>query len=356
MYTLGFRFKPWTSEHAIADGPSILTYLKEAAAEFGIDKHIRYHHKVLAADWSDAENKWFLRRRSRWRRDRDHLLVPVRVQRLLQLRRGLLAGVPRFQRLPRHHRSPAALAGGPRLPGKKIVVIGSGATAVTLIPALAEFSFRACDDAAALTDLHRLATRRRPVRRPDAEMAARRSPPISQSGGRPRCTSARDFASPQVPELHAQATDAPWPSGGCPKATTSRSTSARATTPGTSACAWRPTATCSARSAGQGRRRHRHHRPVHQDWHQLCSGEQLDADIIVTATGLNIQLFGGAAVLRNGVPVEFNDTHGLQGHDADRPPNMAYDRRLHQRVVDSEGRLGLRVCLPAVELHGRQRI
>lgn len=58
MFTLGFRFKPWTSAKAIADGPSILSYIKDAAAENGIDKNIRYRHRVVAADWSDAENRW----------------------------------------------------------------------------------------------------------------------------------------------------------------------------------------------------------------------------------------------------------------------------------------------------------
>jgi len=58
MFTLGFRFKPWTSEKAIADGPSIMSYLKETVAESGIDKHIRYGQKVVAADWSDADNNW----------------------------------------------------------------------------------------------------------------------------------------------------------------------------------------------------------------------------------------------------------------------------------------------------------
>ena len=58
MFTLGFRFKPWTSEKAIADGPSIMSYLKETVAEYGIDKHIRYGQKVVGADWSDAENRW----------------------------------------------------------------------------------------------------------------------------------------------------------------------------------------------------------------------------------------------------------------------------------------------------------
>ena len=54
MYTLGFRFKPYTDEQAIAEGPSILNYLKEAAAENGIDKHMRFDQNVVAADWSDA--------------------------------------------------------------------------------------------------------------------------------------------------------------------------------------------------------------------------------------------------------------------------------------------------------------
>src|ERR1700686_682168 len=61
MFTLGFRFKPWTSEKAIPDGPTIMAYLKEATAEFGIDKHIRTGQNVIAADWSDAENRWTVR-------------------------------------------------------------------------------------------------------------------------------------------------------------------------------------------------------------------------------------------------------------------------------------------------------
>ncbi|MDT5200240.1 MAG: monooxygenase, partial [Mycobacterium sp.] len=60
MFTLGFRFKPWESSTSIADGASIKAYIKETATENGIDKHIRYRHKVLAAEWSDAENRWTL--------------------------------------------------------------------------------------------------------------------------------------------------------------------------------------------------------------------------------------------------------------------------------------------------------
>src|SRR3569623_2104506 len=55
MYTLGFRFKPWTSEKAIADGPSIMSYLNETVREYGIDKHIRYGQRVVRAECSGEQ-------------------------------------------------------------------------------------------------------------------------------------------------------------------------------------------------------------------------------------------------------------------------------------------------------------
>ena len=58
MHTLGYNFKPWLADKAIADGPSILNYMKEAAAENKIDEHIRYGHLVKKASWSSAEAVW----------------------------------------------------------------------------------------------------------------------------------------------------------------------------------------------------------------------------------------------------------------------------------------------------------
>ena len=119
MFTLGFRFKPWTSEKAIADGPSIMSYLKETVAESGIDKHIRYGQKVVGADWSDAENRWTVRVERDGEEVRDQGVLPVRLQRLLQLRPGILAGVRRRGGLRGHDHSPAALAGGAGLRGQE---------------------------------------------------------------------------------------------------------------------------------------------------------------------------------------------------------------------------------------------
>ena len=60
MHTLGSRFRPWRGEKAIADGPSILDYLNNTAREYGIDRKIRYHHKVKRASWSSTEARWTL--------------------------------------------------------------------------------------------------------------------------------------------------------------------------------------------------------------------------------------------------------------------------------------------------------
>ncbi len=58
MYTLGYRFRPWKEAKAIADGPSILKYIREVASDHGIDRKIRYSHKVVGASWSTPEARW----------------------------------------------------------------------------------------------------------------------------------------------------------------------------------------------------------------------------------------------------------------------------------------------------------
>ena len=58
MHTLGYRFKPWREAKAIADGPAILDYVKETAAEYGVDAHIRYQHLATKAAWSSGDAIW----------------------------------------------------------------------------------------------------------------------------------------------------------------------------------------------------------------------------------------------------------------------------------------------------------
>src|SRR5579872_1482341 len=59
LHTLGFEFKPWVSENALADGAEILEYIRETAREYGIDEHIRTNHRVVSLSWSSADASWF---------------------------------------------------------------------------------------------------------------------------------------------------------------------------------------------------------------------------------------------------------------------------------------------------------
>jgi len=58
MYTLGYSFRPWDGEHSIADGASIVQYIKDTAAEAGIDEQIRFHHRIIAAEWRTSDARW----------------------------------------------------------------------------------------------------------------------------------------------------------------------------------------------------------------------------------------------------------------------------------------------------------
>lgn len=142
MYTLGFNFKPWKDGKAIADGPSIMKYLEETVEENGIGPHIRYGHKTIRADWSSDDACWIVTVEKT--STGEH--VDVRARFLLMCsgyynyEQGYLPefeGRNRFQGNIIHPQFwPESLD----VAGKKIIVIGSGATAVTLIPELANIA------------------------------------------------------------------------------------------------------------------------------------------------------------------------------------------------------------------------
>ena len=135
---LGFPFQPWVGDKAIADGGSIRDYIRTTAQEYGIDRHIRYGHKVLRADWSSADAIWTLA----IERDGAPLTLTCRFLYLCagyyDYERGHMpdyVGIDSFQGRVVH---PQFWPEDLDCRGQKIVVIGSGATAVTLVPALAE--------------------------------------------------------------------------------------------------------------------------------------------------------------------------------------------------------------------------
>jgi monooxygenase len=139
MYTLGYNFKPWEEAKAIADGPSIRKYIREAAAEHGVEKHIRFGHMVKAARWSSADARWTvsvaLADGSKTEISCRFLFMCSGYYNYAQGYTPEFAGIGAFKGQIVHPQFwPEQLD----YAGKNVVVIGSGATAVTLVPEMAK--------------------------------------------------------------------------------------------------------------------------------------------------------------------------------------------------------------------------
>ena len=138
MYTLGYSFRPWEDAQAIADGPSILAYIRDTASEHGIDRQIRFGHEVVRADWSSTDARWTVEARrgdgAVVRLSCGFLFMCSGYYRYDEGYSPQFDGAERFAGRIVH---PQAWTEDVDYAGKQVVVIGSGATAVTLVPALA---------------------------------------------------------------------------------------------------------------------------------------------------------------------------------------------------------------------------
>jgi len=143
MFTLGYSFKPWTNPKAIADGPSILNYVRDTATENGIDKKIRFRHKVKRASWSTPDARWSVEAE---RTSGEGVIETVRFTCNFLF---VCSGYYRYEdgytpeflgrddfkgEIVHPQKWPQSLD----YAGKRVVVIGSGATAVTLVPEMAK--------------------------------------------------------------------------------------------------------------------------------------------------------------------------------------------------------------------------
>ncbi len=338
MYTLGYGFRPWTGGKAIADGASILDYLRDTARENGIDKHIRYGCGVEAARWCSETARWTLsvRNMNESESGSDPEPGPEAEPELREISCSFLvvcAGYYNYERghtptFPDAERFAGPIVHPQHWPpdldyaGRRVVVIGSGATAVTLLPALAE-------SAAHVTMLQRspsyvLAT---PAEDPVMRWLGERLPPLRAY----QLTRAKNIALSQAIYWFCRA---------APK---------RA----------RKLLLDQARARlGEGYDVETHFNPDYEPWDQrLClapggdlfeviksgrasvvtdhierftetgltlrSGATLDADIIVTATGLELRFLGGITLEVDGVPVALNETLAYRGLMCSGVPNMA---------------------------------
>ena len=323
MFTLGFRFKPWTSAKAIADGPSILSYIKEAAAENGIDENIRYRHRVIAADWSDADNQWTLTVDTgdeEITMTSSFLFATTGYYNYDQGYSPTFPGSEDFAGTivhPQHWPEDLDYA------GKKIVVIGSGATAITLIPALVDRGAghvtmlqRSPSYVGSLPDVDPIAVQANKYLPENVAHVINRWRAIVFSTAQYQL--ARNFpkymrktlltmAKRRLPEgydveKHFGPSYNPWdqrlclaPNGDLFKAIRKGNADVVTDTIDTFV----------------------------PEGIKLSSGEVIDADIIVTATGLNMQLLGGLVPTKNGQPIDLPSLMTYKGLMFSGIPNFA---------------------------------
>jgi monooxygenase len=139
MYTLGYSFRPWSDAKAIADGPAILDYVKETAREYGVDRRIRFNHRVVRAEWSSEEARWTVEVKRTDTGETVHLTCSFlfMCSGYYRYDQGFTPEFPGSERFRGRIVHPQFWTDDVDHAGKRVVVIGSGATAVTLVPAMA---------------------------------------------------------------------------------------------------------------------------------------------------------------------------------------------------------------------------
>jgi cation diffusion facilitator CzcD-associated flavoprotein CzcO len=322
MFTLSYRFRPWTDVTAIADGAAIRDYVRDTARERGIDRRIRLGHRMVAASWSSDEARW--------------TVTAETASGTVELTCGFLylcTGYYRYDRgyepvLPGADRftgeivHPQAWPDDLRWAGRRVVVVGSGATAVTLVPALAR-------EAEHVTMLQRspsyvlsVPTRDPLARRLFGHLPMRWAAPLVRTRNialpalvyrlsrrfpgfmRKRLL---DGARAQLPpgydvDTHFSPAYEPWDQRLC---VVPSGDLFRAVREGRASVVTDRITTLTEHGVA------------------LASGAELPADVVVTATGLALQLLGGATLRVDGRDVDLADAVVYKGVLLSGLPNLA---------------------------------
>jgi cation diffusion facilitator CzcD-associated flavoprotein CzcO len=328
MFTLGYSFSPWTEAEAIADGTSIREYVRRTAAKYDIDPHIRFHHKVVGAEWSTEDARWTV---TADRTDPESGVVEkvTLTCSFLYVCSGYYrydkGYTPSFQGVedftgqvvhPQHWPEDLDYA------GKRVVVIGSGATAITLVPSMSE-------TAAHVTMVQRSPSYVLTLPGKDiiADKLIGKVPPrflfpalrwknvltamlafqLSRRAPKVMKTLLRKGVLAQVPsgydvDTHFAPTYNPWDQRMCFVPDGDLFTALR-----------------SGRASIVTDRIDR----FTEKGLRLASGEELAADIIVTATGLNVLALGGMTLTVDGERINLSDTVAYKGMMLSGVPNFA---------------------------------
>jgi monooxygenase len=324
MHTLGFSFHPWRGDKSIADGASIAAYVRETAATFGIDRNIRFEHRAVRAAWSSANALWTVDA------EVGEAATPARFTcRFLSMcsgyydyARGYTPNWPGLETFggtlvhPQHW--PASLD----YDGKHVIVVGSGATAVTLVPALAERAehvtmlqrsptyvvARPAHDSVANWLHRKLPTRLagRLARWKNVLLGmyfyriARRRPAKTRAAiakmARAALPPGYDVATHFTPRYD------PWDQRLCLAADGDIFKAVR---------------------TGKASIVTDHIERFTPAGVRLRSGAELEADVVIAATGLSLQLLGGMTLHVDGVPVDLGDTLSYKGMMFSDVPNLS---------------------------------
>jgi cation diffusion facilitator CzcD-associated flavoprotein CzcO len=321
MFTFGFNFRPWNETKVLADGPSIKQYVVDTATEYGVHEHIRYGITVLKGSWSSEQGRWTVETRdeSTGRKKKITADFIMACTGYYNYDEGYRPEFPGEQDFPGPIIHPQHWPDDLDYQGKKVVIIGSGATAVTLVPAMAAA-------AAHVTMLQRSPTYI--VTLPSTDKVSEQLRRVLPDDVVFRLARRRNIAIQRA--LYGLSRSRPN--------------------------VMRSLVLKGAERQLRGKSDVRHFTPTYDPWDQrLCvvpdgdlfravregkadivtdrikrftktgieleSGDQLEADIIISATGLNVQLMGGAEVEVDGAPLQLNQTVTYKGVMLSGVPN-----------------------------------
>jgi monooxygenase len=324
MYTLGYAFRPWRGAKSIADGPSILGYIRETAREHGVDGHIRFGHRAVRAAWSTADARWTVEA------ERDDALEPVQLTcgflfmctGYYRYDEGYTPAFPGAERFAGRIVHPQHWTGDIDCTGRRVVVVGSGATAVTLVPALAEQAEhvtmlqRSPSYILSLPGVDPIARRVRRALPPKLAYSVVRWKNVALttlffqlSRRAPRIAKAmiRKGVEKELPpgydiDTHFTPRYDPWDQRVCLVPDGDLFAAIRA---GRASMVTDRIETFTERGL------------------RLESGRELEADVVVTATGLNLLALGGLRIVVDGEAVELPDKVGYKGMMLSDVPNLA---------------------------------
>jgi monooxygenase len=324
MLSFGYKWRPWRELKVLADGPSIRQYVSDTAAEYGIDKKVHYGLKVVGADWSSAESRWTVttvhEATGETRLYTCGYLISCTGY--YNYDAGYLPTFPGVERFTGRSVHPQHWPEDLDYTGKKVVVIGSGATAVTLVPAMANdadhvtmlqrspsyvFSLPAFDKISDFLGrflpaerVYALGRKRNIVIQRKLYQACRRWPKLMR---RLLLWQVRRRVGPSFDMTHFSPKYMPWDER---------------------LCAVPDGDLFDVLASGEASIATDEIETFTETGILLKSGRELDADIVVTATGLSLQMLGGMQLSVDGEARELHDQMTYKGVLVQDVPNMAW--------------------------------